>query len=179
MFVTIYGTEHGLYDIIFYFIRGEAILEEIGNLFLLTRESAGVSIKEASQDLDIEEAILENIEDGRSGAFADIFKLKEYVYNYAKYLGLDPEKIIDTFNEYVFETTSKIPIKQIEKQIKNQEEDKNIIKSPYTMKEKKEISGIYLFVYIVLVLALIAAVFWSIKTITVSASSATVISTRK
>jgi cytoskeletal protein RodZ len=30
-------------------------LEEIGNLFLLTRESAGVSLKEVSEDLNIEE----------------------------------------------------------------------------------------------------------------------------
>ena len=84
MFVTIYGTEHGLYDIIFNLkIRKWKILEEIGNLFELTRQSAGVSLKEVSEDLDIEQAILENIEDGRTGAFSDIFVLKEYIYNYS------------------------------------------------------------------------------------------------
>ena len=92
-------------------------MEEIGNLFLLTREAAGVSLKEVSEDLNIEEAILENIEDGKSGAFSDVFVLKDYVYNYAKYLGLDAEAIVDEFNEYIFESTSKIPVKEIEKQI--------------------------------------------------------------
>ena len=38
---------------------------------------------------------------------------------YAKYLGLDADKIVDEFNEYVFETTSKIPVKDIEKTIES------------------------------------------------------------
>ena len=103
-------------------------MEEIGNLFLLTREAAGVSLKEVSEDLEIDEAILENIEDGKSGAFSDVFVLKNYIADYAKYLGLDADKIIDEFNEFIFEATSRIPIKEIEKQIseneKNKEEEK-------------------------------------------------------
>ena len=146
-------------------------MEEIGNLFLLTREAAGVSLKEVSEDLDIDEAILENIEDGESGAFSDIFVLKEYITNYAKYLGLDSEKIIDEFNQYIFEATSKIPIKDIEKQIienkKNEEDDKKVI-SPYTKKEKSVKSGMYLVVYILLVMLMIVAVFWSVKQITIN-----------
>lgn len=153
-------------------------MEEIGNLFLLTREAAGVSLKEVSEDLDIDEAILENIEDGKSGAFSDIFVLKSYVADYAKYLGLDADKIVDEFNEFIFEATSKIPIKEIEKQIseneKNKEEDKII--SPYTRREPKVKNGLYLVVYILLVLAIILAVFWSVKQITVNNQSASAIS---
>ena len=153
-------------------------MEEIGNLFLLTREAAGVSLKEVSEDLEIDEAILENIEDGKSGAFSDVFVLKNYVADYAKYLGLDADKIIDEFNEFIFEATSRIPIKEIEKQIseneKNKEEEK--IVSPYTRREKKVKNGLYLVVYIVLVLAIILAVFWSVKQITVNSQSANAIS---
>jgi len=153
-------------------------LEEIGNLFLLTREAAGVSLKEVSEDLEIDEAILENIEDGKAGAFSDIFVLKEYVSDYAKYLGLDADKVVDEFNEFVFEATSRIPIKEIEKQItenkKNEEEEK--IVSPYTKREKKVKNGLYLFVYIVLVISLILAVFWSVKQITINNQSANAIS---
>ena len=132
-------------------------MEEIGNLFLLTREAAGISLKEVSEDLEIEQAILENIEDGKTGAFSDIFVLKEYVASYAKYLGLDADKIIDEFNEFIFEATSKIPIKEIEKQIaeNNKNEEENKVVSPYTKKEKKVKNGVYLFVYILLVLYLI------------------------
>jgi len=153
-------------------------LEEIGNLFLLTREAAGVSLKEVSEDLDIDEAILENIEDGKAGAFSDVFVLKGYVADYAKYLGLDADKIIDEFNEFIFEATSRIPIKEIEKQIsenkKNEDEEK--IVSPYTRREKKVKNGLYLIVYIILVLAIIFAVVWSVKQITVNNQSADAIS---
>lgn len=150
-------------------------MEEIGNLFLLTREAAGISLKEVSEDLNIEEAILENIEDGKSGAFSDIFVLKEFVYNYAKYLGLDAEKIVDEFNEYVFESTSKIPIKEIEKQISEIKDDTNKVISPYTKKEPKVKNGLYLTVYIILILLVVFGVFWSVKTITVNSRTASAI----
>ena len=156
-------------------------MEEIGNLFELTRQSAGVSLKEVSEDLDIEQAILENIEDGRTGAFSDIFVLKEYIYNYSKYLGLDAEKILDEFNEYIFEATSKIPIKDIEKQIvqKEKEEDETMVVSPYTKREKPVRSGLYLFVYILMVIGLIIGVFWSVMQITINSQTANSISQRK
>lgn len=154
-------------------------MDEIGNLFLLTRESAGVSLKEVSEDLEIEEAILENIEDGKSGAFTDIFVLKNYVHDYAKYLGLDADKIIEEFNEYIFEATSRIPIKEIEKQIsenKKSENNEEKIISPYTRKEKPVKNGLYLFIYVTLVILTILAVIWSVKQIAVEDQSTSIIS---
>ena len=146
-------------------------MEEIGNLFATTRESAGISLKEVSEDLTIEEAILENIEDGRTGAFSDVFELKRFVYNYAKYLGLDAEKIIEQFNEYIFEVTSKIPVKEIEKQVseinKNEEETKEQkVISPYTKEEKKKVNWIYLVTLAIVVGCFIFSIFWCIKQIT-------------
>ena len=82
-------------------------MDSIGSILKDTREQSGVSIKEASEDLNINEAFLLNIEEGKIGCFKDIFELKEYISNYAKYLGLDSEKLIDDFNEYMFEYTSK------------------------------------------------------------------------
>ena len=90
-------------------------MNEIGEELQYARESSGVSLNEASKDLNIKVEILENIEDGRTGAFKDIFELKEYISSYAKYLGLNEEELIDEFNEYMFEYTSKIPIKKMMK----------------------------------------------------------------
>lgn len=154
-------------------------MKEIGSLLLNTRENAGISLEEVSEDLGIDEAILENIEDGKAGAFSDVFILKEYIANYAKYLGLDSEKIIDEFNEFVFEATSKIPVKDIEKQIetnKKSDNDENKVISPYTKKEKKVKNGIYVLIYCALVLLLILTVIWSVKQITINNKNATVIS---
>ena len=154
-------------------------MNEIGELLHLTRESSGVSIEEASKDLNIKVEILENIEDGRSGAFKDMLELKDYIGTYAKYLGLDSEKIIDDFNEYMFEYTSKIPVKELEKTIELQikdEEKKDEMVSPYTKESKKYPKKIYIILYIFLVILIIFVIVWSLKQITVGKSVAGVIS---
>ena len=136
-------------------------MNEIGELFRVTREEAGVSITEASKDLDIKE---------------DIFVLKDYIYNYSKYLGIDSDKIIDDFNEYMFEYTSRIPLEDIEKKIEEQKIEKNDIISPYTKVPKKHNKSFYVFIYSTIVLIVIALVIWSIRQITISRETATIIS---
>ncbi len=153
-------------------------MNEIGELFRVTREEAGVSITEASKDLDIKEVILENIEEGNIGCFKDIFVLKDYIYNYAKYLGIDSNKIIDEFNEYMFEYTSKIPLKEIEKKIEeqNNEKEKNEMISPYTKEPRKYNKSLYVLLYTAVILFLLIVVIWSIRQITIAKEVATVIS---
>ena len=125
-------------------------MDSIGSLLKETRESSGVTIAEASQDLNIKENYLLNIEDGKIGCFKDIFELKSYITNYAKYLGLDGDKLIDEFNEYMFEYTSKIPVKEIERQAQIQaKEEANKISSPYTRKTKKYKKSSYIAIYII------------------------------
>ena len=146
-------------------------MNEIGQSLKDAREKAGVNLDEASKDLNIEVLILENIEDGNIGCFKDIFVLKDYIQSYAKYLGLDDGKIIDEFNEYLFEYTSKIPLDDIEKAIaqKNKENNKAEITSPYTtpvMKKTKKIY--YALIYILIFLLVVLAVIWSVKQITIN-----------
>ena len=146
-------------------------MNEIGEELQYARESSGVSLNEASRDLNIKVEILENIEDGRTGAFKDIFELKEYISNYAKYLGLDEKAMIDEFNEYMFEYTSKIPIKEIEKtiELKIKEEDKKEeIASPYTKQAKKYNKWVYIILYIALMLLILFAIIWSVKQVTIN-----------
>lgn len=145
-------------------------MNEIGEALQYARESSGVSLSEASKDLDIKEEILENIEDGRTGAFKDIFELKEYIIDYARYLGLDENALIDEFNEYMFEYTSKIPVKEIEKTItKMAKEDHNEeIASPYTKISKKYSNWVYILVYAFIALLVILAILWSVKQVTIN-----------
>jgi len=156
-------------------------LEEIAELLREAREESGIELEEVSKDLEISEIILKNVEEGKIGSFKDIFTLKEYISSYAKYLGLDSEKIIDEFNEYLFEYTSRIPIKEIEKTIelntKETEEEKII--SPYTLNRPKNKKGIYIFIYILLLILVVLAIFWSVNQITVDKKSAYVVSYRK
>lgn len=140
-------------------------MNEIGEMLHLARQSSGVSLEEASKDLSIKVEILENIEDGRTGAFKDIFELKDYIINYAKYLGLDADKLIDEFNEYMFEYTSKIPIKEIEKtiELKVKEDKKDSISSPYTKRAKKYNKYVYVFIYIAIFILVLLTFLWSVK----------------
>ena len=157
-------------------------MNEIGETLKYARESTGVSLNEVSKDLNIKTEILENIEDGRTGAFKDIHELKEYIATYAKYLGLDSDGLIDEFNEYMFEYTSKIPIKEIEKtielKIKEEKKDERIA-SPYTKEKKKYNNWVYVIIYIVIFLMILAAIFWSVKQVTINKSVTDTISYRR
>lgn len=156
-------------------------MEEIAELLKKTREDSGIDLKEVSEDLNISELSLLNIEEGKIGSFKDIFELKNHIIQYSKYLGLDPEKVVNEFNEYIFEYTSKIPVKEIEKtmELKIKDEEKEEVHSPYTIDKPKSSTGMYIAIYVLLFILVILAIFWSINQITIDKNNAYVISYRK
>ena len=172
------STEHGL--LVLFLIKEWNTLEDIAELLKGTREESGIELSEVSKDLDISEIVLNNIEDGKIGSFKDVFTLKEYLSDYAKYLGLDPEKILDEFNEYLFEYTSKIPVKEIEKTIElNTKEMNEKLSSPYTKVHLKNPKGFYIIIYILIFVLVVLAIFWSVNQVTVEKQNAYVVSYRK
>ncbi len=156
-------------------------MKDIAELLKTTREEAGIEIEEVSKDLEISDILLKNIEEGKTGSFKDVFLLKEYISNYAKYLGLDEAKIINDFNEYLFEYTSKIPVKEIEKtiEIATKEKTEEAVNSPYTQEKVKSKKSAYILIYILISFLVILAIYWSINQITVDNKNAYVISYRK
>lgn len=141
-------------------------MKEIGEQLKNARISHGVSIEEAAEDLNLRTSQIENIEEGNLKAFKDVFYLKCFIRDYAKYLGLDEEKIIDDFNEFFFEETSKIPIKEIEKASRQKQREENKQKkvvSPYTTldKPKNTVSKVIIAVIIVLLLFLIGYIVYT------------------
>lgn len=113
-------------------------MKEIGEKLKEAREDMGVSIEEVAEDLKMRPSQIENIEDGNVEAFQDVFYLKYFIRDYAKYLGLDKDELIDEFNEYLFDYTSKLSIDDIKKESKQNKLEENKIKSPYTMENKNE-----------------------------------------
>jgi cytoskeletal protein RodZ len=107
-------------------------MKEIGEYLKTERKKNGVSLNEASEDLNINASLLEAIEDGNSKAFKDIFELKDMISSYAKYLGLDVTQLLDEFNDFIFEKTSKISLDDIKKASNKKEIESNHISSPYT-----------------------------------------------
>ena len=155
-------------------------MEEIANLLRDSREESGIDLSEVSKDLGIDELILKNIEEGKMGAFKDVFALKNYISEYAKYLWLDSDKILLDFNEYIFEYTSKIPVEEIEKTMELKvKEDSDEISSPYTTENSKDKKSFYVLVYVLIFALVILTIFWSINQITLNKTNAYVVSYRK
>ena len=109
-------------------------MEEIGLKLKEKREENGVSVEEAAEDLKMRSSLLTDLEDGKKDSFPDVNTLKNYIRDYAKYLGLDAEKLVDEFNEFLFDFTSKIPASDIEKAKLERENERKEFASPYTKK---------------------------------------------
>ena len=124
-------------------------MKEIGEKLKETRESIGISIEEAAEDLKIRPAQLENIEEGNKDAFKDIFYLKFFIRDYAKYLGLNYDEMVEEFNEFLFDYTSKLSLDDIKKASKQTKPIKKIA-SPYTLEGKKQRSIPSFVIYILI-----------------------------
>lgn len=137
-------------------------MKELGAYLKETRINNGVDIEEAAADNNLSTSQLENIESGNVRAFKDVYKLKEYIRNYSKYLGLDSTEVADEFNDFLFEHTSKISLEDIlEAKKKIEEKEENKIKSPYT-KEYKQKKDYRQFIYILGGVILIAIIVYLI-----------------
>lgn len=139
-------------------------MKELGEYLKETRIENGVELEEAADDLEIDSLELENIEEGNVRAFKDVLSMKDTVKEYAKYLGLDPEKVIDEFNDFLFEHTSKISLKDIMEAAKEKEVEKKVY-SPYTKTRRKRINKKILMniLWIILLILLIIIAIIQIK----------------
>ena len=118
-------------------------MKEIGEKLKEARENMGITIDEVATDLNVPKKQVENLEEGSMESFKDVFYLKYFIRDYAKYLGLNKEDLVDEFNEYLFDYTSKLSLEEIKKAQKEEKKDKieNKIKSPYTIERER---GIYI-----------------------------------
>ena len=129
-------------------------MKDIGLKLKEKREENGVTVEEAAEDLKMRPSQIESLESGKKEDFKDVAMLKLFIRDYAKYLGLDGEKMVDEFNEFLFDFTSKIPVDEIEK-AKGNKNDKKGVSSPYTSVNKKNNNMKILIISIITVLALL------------------------
>ena len=128
-------------------------MKDIGLKLKEKREENGVSIEEVAEDLKMRPSQIVSLEEGKKEDFKDVLFLKYFIRDYAKYLGLDGEELVDDFNEFLFDFTSKIPVEEIEKAKLNNVNKKDIV-SPYTnmVSENKKVLRIVLGITLVIVL---------------------------
>ncbi|MBE6143954.1 MAG: hypothetical protein E7169_00045 [Firmicutes bacterium] len=137
------------YKILFFLKDGVYNLKEIGEKLKDTRENTGISIEEAAEDLKVLPSQIEAIEAGEMDKFKDVFSVKYFIRDYAKYLGLSYSDMVDEFNEYLFDYTSKLSIDDIKKAKKKEVKEEPKILSPYTL-EPKQPRRIPTFVFVIL-----------------------------
>ena len=140
------------------FILGRVNIKDISIKLKEKREENGVSIEEASEDLKVRPSQIESLEQGIKEDFKDVVFLKYLIRDYAKYLGLDGDKLVDEFNEFLFDFTSKIPVDDIEKAKENNVKNKEVL-SPYTNSSVKDSGRKTLVISILVVLVLMVAGF--------------------
>ncbi|HOO67863.1 MAG TPA: helix-turn-helix domain-containing protein [Bacilli bacterium] len=136
-------------------------MKVIGEKLKASREESGLSLEEVADDLKVTVTDIKNIEEGNQDAFEDIYFLKKLIYDYAKYLGLNYENLIEEFNEFMYTYTSRIPVAAIEKisKEKEKEEEKKPALSPYTKNPKNNKRKLIILVAgIVLVIALVCTI---------------------
>ena len=134
-------------------------MKEIGEQFKEKREEIGITIEEVSNDLSRDVIIIENLENGNHKVFKDILDLKDMVRIYAKYLGLDDEKLLGELDDFIFEKTSKISVEDIQARLKEEQEKKKNekkIHTPYTLelKNEKNLTLVVIAIIIVFILVL-------------------------
>lgn len=131
-------------------------MKEIGEKLKEARESIGISIEEVAEDLKTLPSQIEEVETGNMGAFKDIFSLKYFIRDYSKYLGLSYDDMVDEFNEYLFDYTSRLSLDDIKNAKKKDKEEKKIA-SPYTVVHKAPqlIPPIIIYISILLLIGVI------------------------
>ena len=137
-------------------------MNELGKKLLEKREELGISIEEVAEDLKLKVSQVETIETGDIKAFKDVFYLKYILKDYAKYLGLSEDEIIDEFNEYFYTETSKIPIDEIERVSKQRQKEKSRekrINSPYTLDNKRKSKMIPIIIGLIIFILILSIVF--------------------
>ncbi len=132
-------------------------MKKIGENFKEAREKIGITIEEVSNDLNIDEILLENLENGNHKVFKDVIELKDTIKAYCKYLGLDDEKMLEDLDDFLFEKTSKISVEDIQERIKEEEKKKveKKIKTPYTIEPEKKKSMILVVILFLILIILI------------------------
>lgn len=144
-------------------------MKELGSYLKRTRISNGVSLEEAAEDMELSMTQLENIESGNTKAFKDIYELKEHIKFYAKYLSLDPDEVMDTFNDFLFEKTSKISLEDIKqaqaKAVLKEREEKSKVRSPYTIIRRKRIDVWPILIWVGIVLLTVSIALIVVKNI--------------
>ncbi len=139
-------------------------MKEIGERFKEKRNEIGISIKEVSNDLNVDEIIIENLEEGNNKVFKDVLELKNIIMTYTKYLGLDEDEVMDEVNDYLYDKTSKIKLEDIKEELSKstKKENEKKVRTPYTI-ERKSKTDYSIFIICIVIVVLLVIFYFVLK----------------
>lgn len=104
-------------------------MDELGQILRQARENKGLSLQEAFEETRINAQYLEALENGEYGVFPSTTHTRGFLRNYARFLGLDPEPLLERYSQSQShrlraesrqkldaEQAAELPIQQIEEQ---------------------------------------------------------------
>lgn len=104
-------------------------MDELGQILRQARENKGLSVEEVFAKTRINARYLEALESGDYGALPSAAHARGFLRNYARFVGLDPEPLLERYSQSQFyqarnrgpeppleETAPFVPIRQIEEQ---------------------------------------------------------------
>ena len=104
-------------------------MDELGQILRQARENKGLSLEEAHEETRINVQYLEALENGEYSVLPSTTHTRGFLRNYARFLGLDPEPLIERYTQSQSyqsqmvsrqqleeESTGELPIQQIDEQ---------------------------------------------------------------
>src|SRR3954447_21839587 len=88
--------------------EGMGELTQLGDMLRDAREVRGLSLAEVERDTKIRAKYITALEDNKLGDLPGPVYARGFLRNYASYLGLDPQQVIDLFEEERQPTRNKI-----------------------------------------------------------------------
>lgn len=74
------------------------MIDELGHILREARETRGLALKEVQADIRINARFLEALESGEYAALPTPAHVRGFLRNYARYLGLDPQPLLDRYS---------------------------------------------------------------------------------
>ena len=83
-------------------------MASIGEQLRSAREDKNLSLEDAANDVKISKRYLEALEEGNYSIFPAQVYVKGFLYNYSRYLELDPKSILEQYNKLTIPDNEKV-----------------------------------------------------------------------
>lgn len=82
-------------------------MNELGHILREARETKGYTLEDVQEEIRINAKYLKSLENGDYNALPTPVHVRGFLRNYARFLGLDPQPLLDRYESYLSRPPSK------------------------------------------------------------------------